>query len=223
MPLFVWRQLFTLKLLHSLVSATQFQVFREVASLEEILVEKLEIGLLLAFYVQPLPQVLLIRVVLVRHVAGVASVGHMADGIHTIERDCRRGRVLANLVVRMIPDEDASATGRKPRYLDAEVLSVPSLAAERIRLETARIGDRIVEGVRSMHTERDEPVDPTGFLAAADDAEALYASVVEYARKVRTDDAGRRTDAVLGRLLLSANHLMSITDTVPATLLLTNA
>ena len=122
--------------------------------------------------------------------------------------------VLANLVVRMIPDEDASAAGRKPLYLDAEVLSVPSLAAERIRLETARIGDRIVEGVRSMHTERDEPVDPTGFLAAADDAEALYASVVEYGRKVRTDDAGRRTDAVLGRLLLSANHLMSITDTV---------
>ncbi len=122
--------------------------------------------------------------------------------------------LLAALVQRLFPEDENEGAGRKPLYLDPQALSVPSLATERIRMEVARIGENIVTGTRSMLEERDGPVDVASFLPAAADAEALYSAVVEYGRQVHMDDAGRKADRELARLMLSANHLMSVTDTV---------
>jgi phosphate:Na+ symporter len=122
--------------------------------------------------------------------------------------------LLARLVERIFPEDANEGAGRKPLYLDPQALDVPSLATERIRMEVARIGETIVSGARSMLDEHDRPVDVASFLPSAADAEALYSAVVEYGRQVHMDDAGRKADRELARLMLSANHLMSVTDTV---------
>ena len=127
--------------------------------------------------------------------------------------------LLARLVERLIQPKEEVDAARKPKFLDPQAQSVPSLAAERMRLEIARMGDRILEGLRSMHLEGGPALDPSGFLEAASDAESLYASILEYGRRVSVDQAGRRTDDELANLRLAANHLMSITDSLRRKLL----
>ena len=48
---------------------------------------------------QPAAQVVLVGEILIRHVARIAAVGHLADGIDAEERDDGPGRVAADLVV----------------------------------------------------------------------------------------------------------------------------
>src|SRR4051812_391803 len=94
------QQLLPAQLLYPALSAAAIEVLGKRPRLVEIRLQEPTERVEVLLRLQPLSQVLLIRVVFVRHVPREAPVGHLADGIHAVERNDGPARIATRLILR---------------------------------------------------------------------------------------------------------------------------
>jgi phosphate:Na+ symporter len=131
-------------------------------------------------------------------------------------------RQLAWLVEWLVPDkptgEDAFIV--RPRYLDEELLTTPSLALDRVRLEILHMGDSVREMMRlimpailggNRQTLREiELMD--------NDVDSLHAEIVTYLGKISRQSLTEHQTRALMALLAAANDLENIGDLIETNL-----
>lgn len=126
---------------------------------------------------------------------------------------------LAEWLVRDRPlDEEALVV--RAKYLDDELLATPSLALDRVRLETLHMGERVQDMMErimpailsgSNETLRDiERMD--------DDVDTLHAQIIAYLSKISRLSLTERQTAELIRLMEAVNDLENIGDVIETNL-----
>jgi len=126
---------------------------------------------------------------------------------------------LAEWLVRDRPlDEEALVV--RAKYLDDELLATPSLALDRVRLESLHMGERVQEMMArimpailrgSTETLRDiERMD--------DDVDTLHAQIIAYLSKISRLSLTERQTAELIRLMEAVNDLENIGDVIETNL-----
>ena len=126
---------------------------------------------------------------------------------------------LATLVVRLVPDRVEPEIIR-PRYLDRGLMSTPSLALDRARLELLRLAER----VRTMLTDAFPAVisgtnsDLVTIEAMDDEVDSLYGSILEYLGELSKEELGSRDSAELFQLMEATNNLEAIGDIIETNL-----
>jgi len=129
---------------------------------------------------------------------------------------------IARLVERLIPDSPLEAEGLmvRARYLDEELLSTPSLALDRVRLEVQHMGEIVQEMLQQIL-----PAILTGNrqnLAAVrrrdDEVDLLYEQIIDYMGKIgKRSLTDRQTDELL-RLMEAVSNLENIGDVIETNL-----
>lgn len=126
---------------------------------------------------------------------------------------------LAALVVRLVPDKEEVEVVR-PKYLDTDLMSTPSLALDRARLELLRLAER----VRMMLTDIVPAVisgtnaDLVSVEAMDDEVDSLYGSIQTYLGQLSTEELGSRESAELFQLMEATNNLEAIGDIIETNL-----
>ncbi len=127
----------------------------------------------------------------------------------------------ARLVERLVPDRpiDEEAAVRA-RYLDAELLSTPSLALDRVRLEILHMGDRARAMLAAILPAvlRGEPEDLESVAAMDDAVDALHGKIVTYLGQISRQSLSEVQTEEHIRLLEAANDLENIGDLIETNL-----
>ncbi len=125
----------------------------------------------------------------------------------------------AALVVRLVPDRIEPEIVR-PRYLDKGLMSTPSLALDRARLELLRLAER----VRRMLTDVVPAVisgsnaDLVTIEAMDDEVDSLYGSILHYLGQLSKEELGSRDSEELLQLMEATNNLEAIGDIIETNL-----
>jgi phosphate:Na+ symporter len=129
---------------------------------------------------------------------------------------------IARLVEWLVPDRplDEEALVVQAKYLDEELLTTPSLALDRARLEVLRMGER----VQDMMT-RILPAILSGNKGTLrdiermdDDVDTLHAYILDYLGKISRLTLTERQTQELMRLMEAVNDLENIGDTIETNL-----
>ncbi len=127
----------------------------------------------------------------------------------------------ARLVEWLVPDRpiDEEAAVRA-RYLDAELLSTPSLALDRVRLEILHMGDRARAMLAAILPAvlRGEPEDLESVAAMDDAVDALHGKIVTYLGQISRQSLSEVQTEEHIRLLEAANDLENIGDLIETNL-----
>jgi phosphate:Na+ symporter len=92
---------------------------------------------------------------------------------------------LARLIERLVPERPEPETIIiRPRFLDKELLSAPSLALERARLEMGRLGSILLDMLRLVPVAAAEPDRVDDIRKEEDKVNILYAEIIEYLRRI---------------------------------------
>ncbi len=128
---------------------------------------------------------------------------------------------IARLVERIVPDRPAAEEERiKVKYLDKGLLSTPSLALDRARLELLRMADR----VRSMLADilpaildgtRDDLV---AIERADDEVDALHGHIVRYLGHIGQTRMSEGSSLEMVNLMEATNNLEAIGDLIETNL-----
>ena len=128
---------------------------------------------------------------------------------------------LARLVQRLVPDRPMSeAEAVRVKYLDAQLLSTPSLALDRARLELLHMGGR----VRDMMTSILPAVfsgtrESLAEVGAMDDAvDSLHGDIISYLGQISQTRLAEQQTTELLRLMEAANDLENIGDIIETNL-----
>src|SRR5439155_25497324 len=92
------KQFLAAQLLHPLDAARALEILGETSHAVDVLIEKMTKNLDIGLGLQPAAQMVLIREILVGHVAGITAERHLAHGIDTEKGNDRPARIAANLV-----------------------------------------------------------------------------------------------------------------------------
>ncbi len=129
----------------------------------------------------------------------------------------------ARLVEWLVPDKPlgAEVLAIKPKYLDEELLSTPSLALDRVRLETLHMGEhvqammeRIMPAILSGNRETLNQIERMD-----DDVDVLHAAIISYLGKVSRQALTEHQTADLIRLMDAVNNLENIGDVIETNLI----
>ncbi len=129
----------------------------------------------------------------------------------------------ARLVEWLVPDKPlgAEALVIKPKYLDEELLSTPSLALDRVRLETLHMGEhvqammeRIMPAILSGNQETLNDIERMD-----DNVDTLHASIISYLGKISRQALTEHQTAELIRLMEAVNNLENIGDVIETNLI----
>jgi phosphate:Na+ symporter len=129
---------------------------------------------------------------------------------------------IARLVERLIPDRplEEEALAIRPKYLDEELLSTPSLALDRVRLEVLHMGER-VQGMleRIMPAIIGGNRESLNEIARMDDAvDLLQVQIITYLGKISKGSLTDPQTTEFLRLMEAVNDLENIGDTVETNL-----
>ena len=129
---------------------------------------------------------------------------------------------LARLVERMIPDSALEVEGLvvRAKYLDQELLSTPSLALDRVRLEVLHMGESVQEMVDNiMPAILSGNRDSLAAVAEKDDeVDILYEQIIEYLGKISKRSLTDSQTEELLRLMEAVSELENIGDTIETNL-----
>ena len=129
--------------------------------------------------------------------------------------------VFARIVQRLVPDRPLSeAEAVRPKYLDTELLSTPSLALDRVRLEILHVGDRVKEMMEAiLPAALDGPRSALEKVRTMDDAvDALHGEIVTYLGQVSSGSLTKSQTAEFLNLLEASNDLENIGDIIETNL-----
>ncbi len=123
--------------------------------------------------------------------------------------------VFGGIVTRLVPERPAEAVV-KPKYLDAVLVSTPSLALARVRLELGHMGEIVEEMFRDLRNAFTSG--SRGRLrevARHDEAvDILEESIVEYLSLIRKGELTERESDELGRLMAATAFMENLGDLV---------
>ena len=129
---------------------------------------------------------------------------------------------IARLVERLIPDRPLEKEGLvvRAKYLDEELLSTPSLALDRVRLEVLHMGeavqemlDRIMPAILSGDRSTLSDVQDMD-----DEVDILYEQIVEYMGKISKRSLTDRQTKEFLRMMAAISDLENIGDTIETNL-----
>ncbi len=129
----------------------------------------------------------------------------------------------ARLVEWLVPDKPLSEEELhqvRPRYLDEELISTPSLALDRARLEVLHMGetvDRMLDQMIPAILSRDRAAIARA-AAMDDEVDGLYACIVEYLAKVSERQLSEHQTRELLGLMEAVNDLENIGDVIETNL-----
>lgn len=128
----------------------------------------------------------------------------------------------ARLVEWLLPDKPLGEEAFivQPKYLDAELLTTPSLALDRVRLEILHMGESVQEMMLRIM-----PAILTGNRQTLreielmdNDVDSLHAEIVAYLGKISRETLTERQTRELLRLLEAANDLENVGDLIETNL-----
>ena len=125
--------------------------------------------------------------------------------------------LIARLVEWLIPDRPLDAESLiAPKYLDAEVLSTPSLALDLVRREIKHMGTQVIEMISEIM-----PAILHGSVTALDEirsiderVDILHAEIVIYLGRISQAELTQKQTVELMHLMDAANDLENIGDVV---------
>jgi phosphate:Na+ symporter len=125
---------------------------------------------------------------------------------------------LARLAEWLVPYKPGAAirSPDAPRFLDDTLLSTPSLAVDRLRLETGHLGEVVVRtfdqaGSAVLHGTRSELADSASAETTIDQ---LFVAIVDYARRLARQELSTAETKSLETCLAAANYLESAGDVI---------
>ena len=127
----------------------------------------------------------------------------------------------ARLVQKMVPDRPLDEEQMiRARYLDAELLSTPALALDRVRLETLHLGDQVLEMMRAIlpaiFAGTKEPLDA---VAKMDDrVDALHGQILTYLGRISQGALTEEQTEEFLKLMEAVNDLENIGDIIETNL-----
>lgn len=127
----------------------------------------------------------------------------------------------ARLTEKLAPDRPMDEEARvQAKYLDTELLSTPSLALDRVRLEILHLGDRVKEMLvailPAVLTGSSEELEAT---AQMDDAvDALHGRIVSYLGRISRGKLSEGETSELVQLMAATNDLENIGDVIETNL-----
>jgi phosphate:Na+ symporter len=131
---------------------------------------------------------------------------------------------LARLVEWLVPDKPLEEEGMvvQPKYLDEELLTTPSLALDRVRLEVLHMGDTIEAMMKGILPAviSGTRADLLRIQRLDDDVDALHGRTIEYLGKVSKQPLTEAQTQRLVRLMEVVNDLENIGDVIETNLVL---
>src|SRR6516165_6192177 len=131
---------------------------------------------------------------------------------------------LARLAELIVPDrrEKVAAAG-DPRYLDEASLTAPSLGLQKARLETARLGELVLQLARrgSVAAIAGKPSDFETLRNDATEIGRLASAILQYLGKLSEEEHTAEDSREMIKLIEIVNDLESISDVVSTNLLAT--
>ena len=123
----------------------------------------------------------------------------------------------ARLVEWMVPDRPmAEVMIARPRYLDEELLETPSLALDRVRLETGHMGERVNEMLAKIM-----PAIVSGnrgtlkeITKIDDEVDMLYKHIIDYLGQISRKQLSEQQTHELVDLMEAVNDLENIGDVI---------
>jgi len=127
----------------------------------------------------------------------------------------------ARLVEWLLPEKAADERIIvKPKYLDAEVIEVPSVALERVRFELGHMGEIITDmmtGIRRAWVERDR-VALDAVLKMDDKVDVLHEAILEYLGEIRREALTERQSREFQALMGATVNLEGLADVIESEL-----
>ncbi|MFV1958412.1 MAG: Na/Pi cotransporter family protein [Planctomycetota bacterium] len=128
--------------------------------------------------------------------------------------------VFARVATALIPDRGPAEVVVRPKYLDSELVSMPSLALDRVRLEILRLADRakamLIAILPAMISGRREDLDRVAAMDGAIDV--LHGAIVNYLGEISRGKLTQKQTADLVHLMDIANDLENIGDIIETNL-----
>jgi len=124
----------------------------------------------------------------------------------------------ARLVERLVPEKPAEAEKIivRPKYLDSEMLQIPSMALERVRFEIGHMGEIITEMMTSLEAgfhERDShKIDEVTMMD--DKVDILNEAILEYLSEARQQALTERQSHEFQALMSATVNLESLADVI---------
>jgi phosphate:Na+ symporter len=123
----------------------------------------------------------------------------------------------ARLAERLVPDRpEPEKIIIRPRYLDAELIEVPAMALEGVRLELGHMGE-IITGMfatlRSAFAERDRATCER-VLKMDDQVDILHEAILEYLSEIRQQPLTDRQSMEFQALMSATINLESLADVI---------
>ena len=128
----------------------------------------------------------------------------------------------ARLVEWLVPDQPLEEVILlSPRYLDESLLSTPSLALDRVRMETGLMGSRVQEMLkRIMPAILSGDRATLGEIAIIDDeVDALHGFIIKYLGQLSQQELSERQTVALVHLMSAVNDLENIGDLIETDLI----
>ena len=125
-------------------------------------------------------------------------------------------QILARLVIRLVPEKPPKVKPSLARYLDDDVINIPSVALQNVRLETAQLARRVLETMENVSTVLKKPVEGTlrAIRQADNDADRLQREILSYASLVLKQNLSDEESGELRRLMVQIDALERIGDVV---------
>lgn len=129
---------------------------------------------------------------------------------------------IARLVEMLIPDKplDEAALEVRAKYLDEELLSTPSLALDRVRLEVLHMGERVQEMLKQILPAilKGNRESLSAVKEMDDEVDILYDQIIEYMGKISKLSLTDQQTAEFLKLMEAVGDLENIGDTVETNL-----
>jgi phosphate:Na+ symporter len=129
---------------------------------------------------------------------------------------------IARLVERLVPDRTLEEEGLiiRPKYLDEELLSTPSLALDRVRLEILHMGETVHDMLHRIMPAilKGNRQSLTQIATMDDQVDILYASIIDYLGKISKQTLTDVQTKEFLRLMEAAGDLENIGDIIETNL-----
>jgi len=148
-----------------------------------------------------------------RQIANAHTVFNVANTLVFIWFD----RLFAKAATKLVREKPVPLPERaRPRYLDQALLKTPTLAVDRVHLETGHLGELILEMVDAVNagTRAEDPPDTEMIEERAHDVELLVLEILDYGRHLSEAQINEADSTRLQETFNVVNQLRGIADTL---------
>ncbi|MCU7890528.1 MAG: Na/Pi cotransporter family protein [Candidatus Thiodiazotropha sp. (ex Ustalcina ferruginea)] len=149
-----------------------------------------------------------------RQIANAHTIFNIANTLILIWFTAQLARVVEWLIPDRLLEEEGLAVSAK--YLDDELLSTPSLALDRVRLEVLHMGEKVQEMLNrimpAILTGDRKSLD--GVAQLDDEVDILYEQIIDYLGKISKQSMTDRQTAEFLALMEAVGDLENIGDTI---------